>query len=310
MKKIKYILILLLAFAGMTSCEEENDLLTEDKNVGGLVRINDELVGYVVGNGNTYKYTASFSVFQSEVKTEKIDIYKSFTNTDGKKSNEVLFRTINLSTSGSGTREVKEITFTYDELIADLKIEGGPIPSDDTKLNIGDAWTLRYVSKITTGKFHTNYKSTKVSVGTRFAGKYRVLDAQYYRIGVIRPDVTDPFIGKTINIESINSTLYRLNEYFGPFDSATEKNELYFTIDPTDKITYPSNKPDGSGQTGNSQPLMTCESQPNEMTNVKCATSNFVTRDDISGKDKLTMSFGYLNAPGAPREFYQVLQKL
>ena len=46
------------------------------------------------------------------------------------------------------------------------------------------------------------------------------------------------------------------------------------------------------------------------MTNVNCGNSNFVTRDNVNGKDKLTMSFGYLNASTGPREFYQVMEKI
>jgi hypothetical protein len=48
------------------------------------------------------------------------------------------------------------------------------------------------------------------------------------------------------------------------------------------------------------------------MAPVYCGTSNFVVRDDVEGKDRLVMSFGYYTGSGAvgPRVFYQVLEKI
>lgn len=304
MKKIKLLSIAFLLFAGFTACEEDSDVFTGDENVGGLVQVNSALVGYVVGNGDDAEYPASFTVNQGAVRTTSVEIYKSFTDIDGNKSNEVLLKTVDVASAAH--RQVISYSVTFNELTSGLSINGSPMTTDDTTLNIGDYWTLRYVTRTATGAIHSNVSTTKVSVGTRFAGNYKVLEAEYYRIGVPRPDVAGPYIGTTVVIESVNSTTYKVNEMFGPFPA----NEWYFTIDGSDVIDYPATQPDGDPQVGNGQPFITCITQPTEMTNVHCGTSNFVTRDDVNGKDKLTMSFGYLNATAQSREFYQVLEKI
>lgn len=308
MKKIKYIFIFSALFAGFTACEEDSDELTGNANTGGLVQVNTPLVGYVVGNGQTKNYEGSFTVDQGAEAFTTVDIYKSFRNTKGTSSvaddvlsNEVLLKTVTLT---GNKHEVKNFTFNFNELVQGLTLGGQPMTTNDANLNIGDSWTLRFASKTKNGD-HFNSKSVKVSVGTRFAGNYTVTAAEYYRIGVPRPDVSGPYVGTKITIESIDASTYKVNEYFGPFSG----NEFYFTI-VNDVIDYPANQPDGDPQVGNGIPMITCLTAPTEMTNVKCGSSNFVTRDDINGKDKLTMSFGYLNAPGAPREFYQVLEKI
>lgn len=308
MRKIKYIFFGTLLMAGMYSCQVDRDKydeVTGSEAQGGLATINSKLVGYVVGNGTTTNYTADFSLYQGKIRTEAVEVYKSFTKANGQKSNEILLTTIPMS-GATGTIESKSFNFSYNDLIAGLQVGGNPMPASDAALEVGEYWTLRYVAKTSEGASHSNATVTKVSVGTRFAGNYTVIAAEYYRIGVPRPDVAGPYIGTTIVIESVTSTLYKLNDYFGPFNN----NVLYFTIDSSDVIDYPANKPDGSPQVGNSQPFISCNTTPSEMTNVHCGTSNFVTRDNVNGHDKLTMSFGYLNAPGASREFYQVLEKM
>ena len=108
-------------------------------------------------------------------------------------------------------------------------------------------------------------------------------------------------------IESVDATTYRVVEYFGAFNG----NEYYFQIDENDKITYPAETPDGDAQTGNGEPMTTCALNPGDLTNVPCgADTNIVIRDDVSGKDRLVMTFGYFTGGSGPREFYQVLEKI
>ena len=202
--------------------------------------------------------------------------------------------------------ETINFNFTYNELSEGIIVNGQPLPTNDTELEIGDYWTLTYVSKTSSGNEALNNKSTKVSVGTRFAGNYRCVEAEYYRLGVLTYTAADWPASTTI--ESVNSTTYRVVEYFGVFSG----NEYYFTIDENDVIGYPDNTPDGTPQSGNGQPFITCLSNPADMTPVYCGSSNYVIRDDVEGKDRLVMSFGYNTTSGAvgPRVFYQVLEKI
>ncbi len=304
MKNIKILLLLLLGLSLITSCvDDDNDELTGSAITGGLVKPTSNSIGYVVGNGDTY--TAGGTVFQGNVQTETVEVYNSFTSSQtGETSNEVLLATLDITGMEVGTDGEFATSFDYNDLIDGLTLSGNPLPADDGNLSIGDFWTLRFVSKLSNGNTVSNAATTKVSVGTRFAGTYAVVESVYYRIGVNRDDVAWP---EEMLIESVDATTYRVVEYFGAFSG----NEYYFQIDANDKITYPEETPDGEGQTGNGQPLTTCDRNPGDLTNVPCGDdTNLVIRDDVTGKDRLVMTFGYFTAGSGPREFYQVLEKI
>ncbi len=294
-----------VASLAVVSCEEDNDALTGNKNEGGLLSVNTILVPYVVGNGSDFEYAASISAFQGDIKVNSVDIYKTFTNVDGESSNTTLLKTI----SFPNTNQVENLNFTttYSELISGLTLNGASLPSSDSSLNIGDYWTLTYVSNTSAGTQAQNLKTTKVSVGTRFAGQYSVIQCEYWRIGVPRPDVTGPFLGTVVTIESVNATTYKKLEWAGPFSG----NEFYFTIDSNDNVLVPTTY-NGSPQLINGQPATNCTETPGDITNA-CGfvgIQNKVVRDDVLGKDKIYMSYGYLTAGSGPREFYEVIEKV
>jgi hypothetical protein len=305
MKKYIY-LFLTIASLGVVSCDDRNqDLLTGDKNEGGLLTIKNILVPYVVGNGNDFEYKASISAFQGDVKVQTVDIYKTFTNVDGVSSNTALLKTVTFPVAAQV--ENLDFTATYNELIANLVIDGVALSSDDSNLNIGDYWTLKYVSRTSTGASTENLKTTKVAVGTRFAGQYNVVQCEYWRIGVIRPDVTGPFLGTVVTIESVKAPTYRKLEYCGPFSG----NEFYFTIDSSDNVLVPTLY-NGEAQLLNALPAINCSETPADMTNACnfAGIQNKAVRDDVDGKDRIYMSYGYLLAGSGPREFYEVLEKV
>ena len=93
MKKFIY-LFMAVASLGVVSCEKDNDVLTGNKNEGGLLSVNTILVPYVVGNGNDFEYAASITAFQGDIKVNSVDIYKTFTTVDGVSSNTALLKTI------------------------------------------------------------------------------------------------------------------------------------------------------------------------------------------------------------------------
>ncbi|WP_289044676.1 hypothetical protein [uncultured Olleya sp.] len=310
MKKIKFFLSLILVATFATSCiDDDNDELTGEATEGGLLTLDKTAIGYVVGNGATY--TTSGSVYQGNIQTTKIDIYKSFTSpSTGETSNEILYDTVNISNTQIGSEGTFSTSFDYEDLINGLTLASGSLPVSDSSLSIGDYWTLRFVSTLSTGEVVSNATTTKVSVGTRFAGTYRPLDGMYYRIGVLTYTLADwqSFCPETV-IESVDASTYRVVEYFGPFNG----NTWYFQIDENDNIIYPEETPEGDAQTGNGEPFISCLTHPQELSNVPCGSaSNFVERDDVNGADKLYMTFGYLtgNAAGNSREFYQVLEKI
>jgi hypothetical protein len=93
-------------------------------------------------------------------------------------------------------------------------------------------------------------------------------------------------------------------EYIGPFDG----NTWYFQVN-DGVISYPLEWA-GAAQLLNGQPLITCQTNPNDLINV-CGEpgANTVVNDDVEGKDQLIMALGYYTAGSGPRQFYQVLEK-
>jgi hypothetical protein len=306
MKKINLYFLSLIAVFGLFSCEDDNnDELTGDATEGGLLDVRSNLVAYVVGNGNTFDYTATVNLFQGDVKTTKIDVYKSFTNVDGDTSNEAFLKSIDVPLSPQ-SQDIN-INVNYNELISGLTLNGSPLPASDGGLNIGDFWTLKYVCTTVEGNAHVNRATTKVSVGTRFAGNYRVIQGEYWRIGVYRPDVA--WVGQTRTIESVNATTYRFLNWVGPFEATT--NTHYFTIDGSDVVRTPVIY-DGAAQLLNGFGVINCEETPTDITNACgwAGPQNTVVRDDVTGKDLIYRTYGYYTTGSGPREIYEVLEKI
>jgi hypothetical protein len=236
-------------------------------------------------------------------------VYRSFTSSEtGSTSNEELLTTLPISDITVGDNASFNFSFTYEDLIAGLTIDGAPLPANDAELNIGDFWSLTYITTTSDGDIHTNRSITKVSVATRFAGLYRTIDAKYYRIGVLTYTTAD-WPAETL-IESVDATTYRVVDYFGAFGPP---NEWYFQIDSNDVITYPDTTPSGDPQLGNGAPFITCQTNSSDFANdgLPCGSdSNYVERDDVNGADKLYMTFGYYTDGSGPRTFYQVLEKI
>ncbi|MFT6747009.1 MAG: hypothetical protein ACJAZ2_001355 [Glaciecola sp.] len=303
MKKIKLYSLALLVVAGLFSCEKDSDVLTGGAETGGLLTVNSGLVGYVVGNGNDFKYPVKVTAFQGAVATTKIEIYKSFTTKAGVSSSEILFKTIDVATSPKN--QVIDYTASYNELRADLTVGGAPLPADDSLLQIGDFWSLRYVTTTSEGTVHANAKSTKIAVGTRFAGTYRVIDSNYWRIN----SESGGWNGSIRVIESVDATTYRYVEYAGPFQSVA--NSHYFTID-ADGVVYTPLTYEGNVQLLNGQPLINCASNPADMANAcgYAGPQNTVTKDDVNSKDRIYRSYGYFTAGSGPREFYEALERV
>lgn len=306
MKKIIYLLGVLSV--GLFSCNEDNnDTLTGNEDIGGYVDVVNEAIPYVVGNGNTFNYNIRLNAVQSPISIAKVEVYKQFFDeTNDVSSQKVLMNTYNFN--GTPYSENLNFTVNYDELIAGLLVGGNPLPTADNLLNIGDYFELTYKITTDSGLVRNSAETTKLAVSTRFAGNYKCVFGEYYRIGVFTYDTS--FWPPVTVIESVDASTYRVKKYFGPFTntSTATGGDYYFQVDTSDNITYPATTPDGVPQSGNLQPFLSCPSP--EFQVVSCAGSNVAVRDLVDGKDQLKMTFGYLNAPGAAREFYQVLEKI
>ncbi len=324
MKNKLYLLgLFVLVFS---ACNEEVDPYTGDAKEGGLVTIQTGLVNYVIGNNADYTVGVLVNQSGNTASTSSVEVYSHFETVekdgngdvvyrdeDGQvseedlgtttsvSSNEVLLGTI--APSSTAATEPATLTVNFDDLVEGITVNGAGL-TGDADLLIGDAWVLRFVSKLDDGRSVEQAKSAKISVATRFAGEYKVVEGTYYRIGVNRSDVSWP---GTMTIASVDAITYQQLEYFGAFDG----NTLYFQIDPaTNDITYPEEWK-GVAQSGNGQPLTTCNRNGGDLQNVPCGEgTNTVILDDVEGKDRLIMTYGYLTDGSGPREFYQILEKI
>ena len=306
MKNIKIYSLVALLFAGFTfvSCDDSTDVLTGGAELGGELMVKKDLIGYVVGNGLTTNYDNEISIFQGNEKVVSIDVYKTFTTKDINDkdvvSNKLFLRTITVPALAQ--HEVVSFGVSYNDLASGLSVAGVPLPASDGGLSIGDYWKLTYVSHLDNGQIHETTSTTKIAVGTRFSGKYKCVDAMYFRLGVpLYDEATWPAV---TTIEAVNATTYRVVNYLGVFTG----NTWYFTI-VNDVIDIPVSY-NGATQLGNGQPFISCASNPVDMASVNCGSSNVVIRDDVNGKDRLKMSYGYYTAGSGPRVFYQEMEKI
>jgi len=335
--KILTVLALILIFG--ISCDE--GVLEEKVTEGGLMNVNNPSLNYVVGNPGPY--TSNLTVYQGDVKTTKIEIYKTFYSTRKDTliktlvkedttvydtsmltttliSNTVLYETINISEEATS---YVSFNFILDDLRKDLVIEteevpavtgedpyeiikgysindvGDVLPTTDAEYSIGDYWEFEYHTTTSDNRVVVQAKTTKASIATRYAGKYRTLRGEYWRYGVWEHYTTlEEWPAETL-IESVDATTYRVLEWLGPFDG----NEWLFQIVGSE-ILYPA------GQIVNDNPMITCASNLGDFEQDLCSTpgANTVVNDDVNGADQLILVYGYMG--DAPREFIQILERI
>ncbi|MBK9330639.1 MAG: hypothetical protein IPM95_15375 [Sphingobacteriales bacterium] len=296
----------LFSITFLLKCNKNEDLLNVNTKTGGLIEVTTKSLNYFFGT--SVPLVAKIKVFQGTVKTSKVEVYKQYftkdtalthdpTGTTEISTNLVLLKIIDIL--NDSTNSYQDISFTYDDLVSGLILAGNPMPETDETLAIGSKWVLSF-KVISDNGTVSNRDVATVGISTRFAGTYKVKYAEYYRIGVFRPDVTWP---EEYVIESVNQTTYKILDYAGPFAG----NEVLFTVDGDGNIDFPTD------QILNGFPIITCNANPALMTNVPCGPStNKATANFDTGKDILVMSCCYNTTSGAtgPREWYVELEKI
>ncbi len=312
MKKLLYIFILMIFPLSLMQCDSEDDLVTKNALEGGLINASTTAINYVVGNDADYKF--DLYINQGNTQIEEVRLYKSFyavpvpwsdpsdtthTTADSipaKWSNEVLQETITITNNLS--HWITSTPLDYAGLIANLQIDGANLPASDGELRIGDYFNFVVEAKLKGGRLLKQSYTVKMTVSTRFAGSYRCVEGIYYRLGVLTGTTAD--WPAATQIESVDARTYRVVEWWGLFDG----NTWYFQIQDDGTITYPE------GQKFNGQPMITCESNPADMTFVNCGNSNYIVKDDVNGKDRLVMTIGYYTSGSGARRIYQVMEKI
>lgn len=136
-------------------------------------------------------------------------------------------------------------------------------------------------------------------------GFYSAVEGEYWRLGVL--NATTASWPAATEIIFLCGNTYRVIEYFGIFNG----NEWYFEVDGSGKITYPATTPDGTPQTGNGQPFVSCGTNPGEFTSVGISCGPDTDRVVVDGNNvTLYMSYGYITPGSGPRVFYHQLEKI
>lgn len=300
MKNINKFLIVALILGFASSCNESINPTTGDALSGGLVIPLSASNNYVVGNNATY--VVPFEVSQGKNTTTSVEVYKSFFSvSDDAWSNEVLERTITIS--NATTHVNSDFTIDYSQLINGLQVAGSPIPSDDALLTIGDFWNFRLVSKVTNGSSVESITKVKLSVSTRFAGTYDVVESTYYH------PVGDQggWNGQVRNIESVDAVTYLMTD-IGPW-IGEPTNFFYFTVDANDVITVPKEYNGETQLIWGADELAICDA--GETPNIVAkhgSCGNRITRDDVDGHDQVEIAYGYIRSSGT-REFFERIIK-
>ncbi|MEZ4907645.1 MAG: hypothetical protein R2771_08435 [Saprospiraceae bacterium] len=305
MKKIIIFSLVILSGLFFTNCSSELQDNTAGAVLGGYVTVDNANLNYVVGDGGTYAFDM-LTHENSDYDIKSVKIYKSAVIYDAASdsiltTNEVLSETIDLS-SNTNTK-VSSKAYSYADLIEGLTLNGNSLPASDGDLSIGDKFEFRIETVMANGETYQQAYTVNMTVSTRFAGTYLVTAGSYYRLGVLSADM---WVGELMVIESIDAKTYRWTDWGAA--SGWTGNNLYFVVEDDGTITYPAEW-DGVAQTLNDQPLTTCESNASDLSNVNCAGSNYVIKDDVNGKDQLLLVHGYYTAGSGPREFDFTLVK-
>jgi hypothetical protein len=269
------------------------------------VQVNTPVIGFQAG---TEKYGLAVNVINGVNSISKLNVYSTFTGTSGVSSNEVLLTSYPVSAK---TREVIIDSLTYADLKAGLTLDGDPLPEDELELAVGASWALRLEGVNAAGEVvPINGGGISVAVLSPYAGIYEYSDLEYWRINVLRDDVTGPSLGGEVYIGSVDENTFSHNDWWGPFSDWTGSH-FEFDVDfenPIAENVYPVVNfqfPDGlySGTSA-----LTCASTPGGLPNVNCGGSNRLIVDPVENKHRFILSYGYVGA-GGNREFYNVLDK-
>ncbi len=183
-----YILLFAMIALALNSCVEPDDLITSDAKAGGLVDVLSGNIPFKAGTNPTLEISLEIPVGPG---IQSIEVSKSFTTVDGKSSNAVVLSNIDISNANEQAIVEKSFTVDYSSLIADLVLEGNPLPPTDAGLSIGDTWTFVYTSIMADGRRVANNGVTNIGIANPYAGKY-------HRVGhLLHPSAGDLYYDET-----------------------------------------------------------------------------------------------------------------
>lgn len=160
MKKIIFSLLsMVILTMAFTACDDTyEDFMTGDVETGGLVSPLKSFP-YKLGGTTDFAITVDVPVGPG---IKSVEVYKTYTDKP-----EILDRTIDVSSANTSGIVNLSIPYNYASLT-----DGLSMPADESELNIGDEWTLSYVSIMEDSRSVMNATKTSIGVANFFAGTY------------------------------------------------------------------------------------------------------------------------------------------
>lgn len=255
--------------------------------------------GFVSFTPGTPEYSIGFNVINGVKAINKVNVYTTFKDAgSGLSSNEHLIGTYNVT---DPYRTIITDKLTYAELKDGLTVNGQPLPASDEDVVPGSGWTYRFEGVNQSGEPVSLLGAINM-VFSKYAGLYKVIESKYYRIGVLTAEWT----GQERFIGHVDDVTLSYNDYWGSF--AWAGASFNFSIDPTTKaITVPILT--SSGLFGGNRAI-NCKTDKGLFKNVPCDGSSILVEDEVTGKHKIYLTYGYFTDGSGPREFYEVLEKI
>ncbi len=294
----------MLIFSGVylfNACNTDEEVI--EYKEGGIIKLADPYIqintAVISFQAGIEDYTLGLNLINgNDLKVTKINVYSQYTDAkSGKKSNEALLTTID-----GGTANKIEITkkITYADLKKGLTVNGAPLPDDQKLLAVGSGWKLRFEGETSKGVRELP-GNINLGVLSRFAGLYKVVESNYYRINVF----TGNWNGQERFIGSVSDTRFSYNNYWGFF--AWPDKAFHFDIDfATNKITVPITP---FGIFSGTRPIG-CDTDANLFVEFPCSDYNILQINEATGKHRIKLIYGYFTNGSGPRAFYEVLEKI
>ncbi len=228
--KILFIAVLFAA-ACLTSCLENDDLMTADAKVGGLLNPSG-FVQYLPESSQGVD--VDILIYQGPA-VKAIKVYKQFVHlATGKTSDYILLDNINVD--GQNTADTLELSKTYEwgTLIQGITYDDYTLPDDPKNADIGDYFLLKYVSVLDDDREVTSNATTQVLVANSYAGYYMSYITFFHPLFGSYPDQPYyedyPVLKQLVTLDG--STCYT---DFGLWGSQGET--IYLTFNPDNSIS-------------------------------------------------------------------------
>ena len=230
--KIKVFVLIFALFGFLfNACNKSEDLVTDGVKTGGLVSPTGS-VPYKLGATPTVPISVEIPMGPGVTSIKVMNQFISLFDTAV--SNVVLMKTVDVANGNTAEAIVKDFSIAYTDLIMDIVLKGGPLPTDETLLPIGDYWKLTYIAVMADGREVLNNATTNIAVANIYAGAYQCVGVFHHPTAGDRP----------INEEKFLTPLSAYSCSIPAGDLGASGYSVTITVDPvTNDVTFSNGAP-------------------------------------------------------------------